>query len=401
MKEYISNRGSPLQLVERHIVKKHSELEHLCSLSKCLYNKALYEFRQAFCKGEEFLTEFELSKKLSSEDQFDYRNLPAQTSQQVLRLLYKNIKSYFSSIKDYEKNPDKYTGKPRIPKYKEKLYTVVFTNQQVKLKDGHVHFPKKVNLKPLKTKCNNVQQVRIIPQSTCFVVEVVYNVHNKQELEDNRRYLSLDLGLNNYISAYSNVEQSFIINGKVIKSYNQFYNKTKSKLQSFVGDKGSSKRLRRLLHKRNCWIEDKNHKISRFIVNYCLKHNLNTIVIGNNKSWKQNINLGKKTNRRFVEIPHKKLIDKIEYKANKEGIRVVVTEESYTSKVDSLALEELKKHDNYKGRRVKRGLFQSSCGKLINADINGSINILRKVIGDGKILFNRGFGYNPKRFTIV
>lgn len=183
----------------------------------------------------------------------------------------------------------------------------------------------------------------------------------------------------------------------------KWYNKKKAKLMSFVGNKGTSNRIRKITLFRNCWIEDKLHKISRYIVDFCKSNNIGTIIIGLNKEWKNEINIGKRNNQHFVSIPHSKLIDKIVYKANLLGIEVITHEESYTSKIDHLAFEPLKKQESYLGKRKKRGLFQSSVGKLINADINGAIGIARKVVGDsfiGKII-DSGFVFNPVRINIL
>ena len=171
----------------------------------------------------------------------------------------------------------------------------------------------------------------------------------------------------------------------------------------YIGDKGTSKYLRFLNNRRNFWIEDKIHKISRWIINFCINNNIGNIVIGLNKGWKQDINLGKKNNQKFVEIPFSKLIDKISYKGKLIGINVQTTEESYTSKVDHLAFETLKKHDVYLGKRNKRGLFQSSVNKLLNADVNGAIGIGRKVFGDSfvKEIIDSGFAFNPIKVNIL
>lgn len=184
---------------------------------------------------------------------------------------------------------------------------------------------------------------------------------------------------------------------------NQWYNKNKAKLMSYVGDVGTSKRLRQLNNYRNFWIEDYIHKVSRYIVNYCINNNIGSIVIGLDKGWKQEINLGKKTNQKFVEIPFSRLIDKISYKCKLVGISFQINEESYTSKVDHLAFEKLGKHDVYLGKRKKRGLFQSSIGKLLNADINGAIGIGRKVFGDFYVskIIDSGFAFNPVRVSIL
>ena len=233
------------------------------------------------------------------------------------------------------------------------------------------------------------------------------DVYKRQEIDlglDKDNFLSIDLGLNNLCSCISNVGLiPFIVNGRIMKSFNQWYNKKKAKLMSFVGDRGSSNRVRRITLFRNCWIEDKLHKISRYIVNFCRSNNIGTIIIGLNKEWKQEINIGRRNNQHFVSIPHSKLIDKIVYEAKLLGINVVIHEESYTSKIDHLAFEPLKKQESYLGKRKKRGLFQSSIGKLINADINGSIGIARKVIGDsfiGKII-DSGFVFNPIRVNTL
>ena len=156
-------------------------------------------------------------------------------------------------------------------------------------------------------------------------------------------------------------------------------------------------------NRRNFWIDDKIHKISKWIVDFCIKNDIGNIVIGLNKGWKQEVNLGKSTNQKFVEIPFSRLIEKISYKSKLAGIDVCTTEESYTSKVDNMAFETLKKHDVYLGKRKKRGLFQSSVNKLLNADVNGAIGIGRKVIGDSfvKEIIDSGFAFNPVKVNIL
>ena len=310
--------------------------------------------------------------------------------------------------KDYEKNPSKYKGKPKLPKYKKgnKQNMIVFTTTTCRIKkDGCIHFVKNI-IKPIKTsvKPEELKQVRIVPKATCYIVEVVYEKKEQDLNLDKSRILSIDLGLNNLCTGISNVgEKPFIINGRIMKSFNQWFNKTRAKWMEFVGDKGTSKRLKWLNNRRNFWIEDKLHKISRRIIDYCIEYNIGTIVIGLNKGWKQEINLGKKTNQKFVELPHSKLIDKITYKGKLVGIDVQTTEESYTSKVDHLAFESLGKHDIYLGKRKKRGLFQSSIGKLLNADVNGAIGIGRKVFGDSYVrkIIGSGLAFNPVRVNVL
>ena len=395
-----------MRLVERHIVKDN-RFEDICLKSGLLYNYVLYNVRQGIFSGN-YLKEYDFSTKLGRENQFDFRNLPSAISQQVIHQVFSNINLWIKLKKDFEKNPGKYNNhKPKLPKYKngKKQNMIVFTTSACRIKNGYIHFIKNI-VEPIKTNIgdNKLCQVRIIPQATCYVVEVIYE-KKEQILHLNKdNVLSIDLGLNNLCSCINNVGiKSFIVNGKVIKSFNQWYNKKKAKLMSFVGDKGTSNKLNRLNNKRNFWIEDKIHKVSRYIIDFCKDNNIGSIVIGLNKGWKQNINLGKKTNQKFVEIPFSKLIDKISYKGKLTGIDVITTEESYTSKIDHLAFEPLKNQDIYLGKRKKRGLFQSSVGKLLNADINGAIGIGRKVFGDSYVnrIISSGFAFNPVKVNIL
>lgn len=394
-----------MKFVERHIIKDN-RFEDICLKSGLLYNYVLYLVRQGIFSGN-YLKEYELSTKLGKENQFDFRNLPCAISQQVIKQVFQNIKAWIREKKDYEKNPSKYKAKPKLPKYKKgkKQNMIVFTAVACRIKDGHIYFIKNI-AEPIKTNIgdNRLCQVRIIPQTTCYVVEVIYE---KKEVDlglDKSNILSIDLGLNNLCTGINNADvKPFIINGKIMKSFNQWYNKKRAKWMGFIRDKGISKRLKWLNNRRNFWIEDKIHKISRWIIDFCIKHNIGTVVIGLNKGWKQEIKLGKRLNQKFVEIPFTKLIDKIAYKGKFIGIDVQTTEESYTSKVDHLAFETLGKHDVYLGKRKKRGLFQSSTNKLLNADINGAIGIGRKVFGDSYVneIIDSGLAFNPVRVNIL
>lgn len=396
-----------MRLVDRHIIKDN-RFKDICLKSGLLYNYVLYLVRQGIF-NKEYLKEYDLSTKLGRENQFDFRQLPASVSQQVVGQVFKSVNSWIKLKSDFDRNPDKYNNhRPHLPKYKKgkKQNMVVFTTFSCRVKDdGYIHFVKNV-IEPIKTnvKKDELKQVRIVPQATCYVVEVIYE---RKEIDlnlDKDNFLSIDLGLNNLCSCISNVGiKPFIINGKVIKSLNRWYNKKKARLMSYVSDKGTSMKIRRISLYRNCWIDDKMHKISKYIVNFCVSNNIGRIIIGLNKEWKQEINIGRRNNQHFVSIPHSKLIDKIMYKAKLLGIEVVTHEESYTSKIDHLAFEEMKYQDNYLGKRKRRGLFQSSIGKLINADINGAIGIARKVVGDSCIntIVSSGFAFNPIRLNIL
>lgn len=395
-----------MRLVERHIVKDN-RFEDICLKSGLLYNYVLFNVRQGIFSGD-YINEYEFSTKLCKENQVDFRNLPSVVSQQVVAQVFSVTKSWIRSKKEYEKNPSKFLSRPKLPKYKrgKKQNMVVFTASACRLKsDGYIHFVKNI-ISPIKTKIgdNKLCQVRIIPQATCYVVEVIYE-KKEQDLNLNKdNVLSIDLGLNNICTCISNVGISpFIVNGKVIKSFNQWYNKKKARLMSLIGDKGTSRRINKMTCYRNCWISDKIHKISRYIIDICRSNNIGTIVIGQNRGWKQEINLGKRINQKFVEIPFSDLINKISYKAKLIGINLITHEESYTSKIDHMAFEPLKKQDAYLGKRKRRGLFQSSIGKLINADINGAIGIGRKVFGDSYVsrIIDSGLAFNPIRINIL
>lgn len=395
-----------MRLVERHIVKDN-RFEDICLKSGLLYNYVLFNVRQGIFPGD-YINEYEFSTKLCKENQVDFRNLPSVVSQQVVAQVFSVTKSWIRSKKEYEKNPSKFLSRPKLPKYKrgKKQNMVVFTTSACRLKsDGYIHFVKSI-ISPIKTRIgdNKLCQVRIIPQATCYVVEVIYE-KKEQDLNLNKdNVLSIDLGLNNLCTCISNVGISpFIVNGKVIKSFNQWYNKKKARLMSLIGDKGTSRRINKMTCYRNCWISDKIHKISRYIIDICRSNNIGTIVIGQNRGWKQEINLGKRINQKFVEIPFSDLINKISYKAKLIGINLITHEESYTSKIDHMAFEPLKKQDAYLGKRKRRGLFQSSIGKLINADINGAIGIGRKVFGDSYVsrIIDSGLAFNPIRINIL
>lgn len=395
-----------MRLVEKHIVKDN-RFEDICLKSGLLYNYVLFNVRKGIFDGN-YLKEYEFSTKLCKENQVDFRNLPAALSQQVIAQVFSSIRSWIRLKKEYEKSPSKFNSRPKLPKYKrgKKQNMVVFTTSSCRLKsDGYIHFIKNI-IPPIKTNIGDSKlcQVRIIPQATCYVVEVIYEKEEHNLSLDKDNVLSIDLGLNNLCTCISNVGiKPFVVNGKIIKSFNQWYNKKRARLMSYIGDKGTSKRLRQLNNYRNFWVEDHIHKISRFIVNYCICNNIGSLVIGLNKGWKNGINLGKKINQKFVEIPFSKLIRKIFYKCKLVGIILQVHEESYTSKVDHLAFEKLGKHDVYLGKRKKRGLFQSSTGKLINADINGAIGIGRKVFGDSYVskIIDSGLAFNPVRVNIL
>lgn len=380
------------------------EAQHWCHLAKNLYNSANYEMRQSFIAGNR-KSGYQISTEFAKNNQTDYRALPAQCSQQIINLLEKNWKSFFKSIKDWKKNPKKYKGRPKLPKYKDKdgCFPIFFAKQSFGKKFDYLKFPKVMKFK-IKTRIplEQIKQVRIIPEATCFKCEIVYEKEIKQN--ENLKFenkMSIDLGINNLATMYNNVDgKSFIVNGKPLKSINQFYNKKLAKLKSFVCDK-SSNRIRNFTKRRNNKVKDYLHKASRLIINLCIQNNVGHLIVGHNKNWKQEINIGKRNNQKFVSIPFLMLQNQLKYKCEEVGIIYQETEESYTSKCDHLANEEMKHHDSYLGKRIHRGLFQSSIGKLLNADVNGAIGIMRKVINDDAWRpVDRVVASNPVRINV-
>lgn len=330
------------------------------------------------------------------------------SSQQVLMALDKNLKSYFSAIKAWKRDNKKFTGCPKFPKYKHKTKgrnVFSYSYVQFRHRGDFIYFPKKEGLSPLRTNCKEgtVKQVRFVPKSDCYVIEVVYESVIKDQLDDNNRVMSIDLGVNNLASIVTNVSnKSILIDGRRLKSINQYYNKKRSDIQKQlkkVNGKENSRRLMSLTRRRNNKVKDYLHKASKEIINTCLNEDITTLIVGHNDGWKQNVNLGKRNNQNFVSIPFEMFISMLRYKSERQGLRFVEVNESHTSKCSSFDLEPVCHHDTYVGRRVRRGLFRTRDGILINADINGSYNIMRKVKGDAVMPLHTGFGYNPvKKF---
>ncbi|MFA5730773.1 MAG: transposase [Acidithiobacillus sp.] len=373
-----------MQLTEQIQLKSTSELSYICHLTKNLYNEALFQYRQFFFNLEEFLNYYDLQIILKKYD--CYKQLPAQTAQQILDLVMKNWKSYWASLKEYKTNPTKFLGRPKPPQYKAKNgeCIAIFTNQNTRIKNGYIHFPKSCNLPPIKTRIIKYQQIRIIPKGNYYICEIVYNYEPKQLNLNPNNVIGIDLGLNNLITAVNNIgEQPFIIKGGIVKSINQFYNKINAFLQSNKDKQHyefQTKQQQLLLKKRNNQVHNLFHHISRITVDYCIENDIGTIVIGYNESWKQKSKMGKRNNQNFIQLPFLKLIQQIIYKAKMVGINVIIHEESYTSKCSFLDYESIEYHDQYCGKRIKRGLFRSKNGNIINADVNSGYNIIKKAL---------------------
>ncbi|MFQ5979230.1 MAG: RNA-guided endonuclease InsQ/TnpB family protein [Candidatus Heimdallarchaeota archaeon] len=385
---------------------KYTEtLSRACHRAKNLYNEANYVVRQWFFKTNEWIRYPTLNWLLKDVKQSpNYKNLPAQTAQQLLRLLDKNWKAFFRSIKDWKKTPSKYLGRPSLPRYRKKNgeFQLLFTNQQVRIKNGVLHLPK--NLLAVRTRiAHKLKGARILPQGQGYLLELLYEQPETPLKPNQNRIASIDLGLDSLITLVNNIgEQPIVINGKRLKAVNQFFNKRKAALQSSYDKLGvkSSKKQQKMFFKRKLQVKDYIHKGSRYAVNWCERHDIDTLIVGYNPEWKQHINIGKKNNQNFVNIPFYSLIKQLEYKCQDAGIHFVLIAENYTSKCSFLDHEPIQKHKKYRGRRITRGLFQASTGTLINADVNAAYNILRKVVPNAFAEGIAGVGLHPKRIEL-
>lgn len=390
-------RGEKMNKVERHVINRNHTMyqacDNLCFLAKNMYNLCNYTIRQEFFKTREVKKYGDLNKELKHTDAFI--ELGSNAAQMVTKLLCKSWKSFLVAIKDYTVHPEKYLGKPKIPAYKKKngRFICTLTNMQSHIKNGYLYFSfkrmKKYN-NLIRTKITGHHiSTRIIPKGSCYIIEIVYEDEDQPINKLNKdRIASIDLGVNNFVTMINNIgECSIVINGKGIKSYNQYWNKKISKLKSIaktINGADWTKQMQNLTNKRYFKMEYFMHCASRWIVEYCMEYNIGTLIIGKNNYWKQKLNMSKFVNQIFTQIPHEKFIQKLEYKCADVGINFIKTEESYTSGTSFLD-NELPVKENYnKSRRIYRGLFKSNDGKYINADVNGAFQIMRKVFSNVK-----------------
>ncbi|RJS71441.1 transposase [Methanophagales archaeon] len=381
-------------------IKGNENIKELCHLSKNIYNEANYVIRQEFFKTKRWIRYNELYKLLKRSE--NYRKLPAQTAQQILKIVDRNWKSFFNAMNAWKEHPEKFNEMPRPPKYKKKngIFMLIFTNQQVKIKEEQLIFPKVVGLRLHTRIKEGIKEVRIIPKGVGYVVEIVYEKEVDVVERDKSRIAGIDLGVRNLVTIANNIgEEPIVVKGGVVKSINQFFNKEMARLQHIYAKQGikKSKRMERLSVKRERKLRDFFHKASKFVAEWCASHNIGRLVIGYNKEWKQGVNLGKKNNQNFVQIPFLMLIQQIKYKAEERGIEVLLVEEDHTSKCSFLDGEPME-HREYIGKR-ERGLFRSG-KRIINADVNAAYNIIRKAIpkafeADGI----EGVGLHPVRWT--
>jgi len=379
-------------LSERHYTNGNAEITRLCSLSKELYNRCNYLMRQAWfnqqhVKYRQIPNISILVKETRLLDCFQqFGN--TKTATQTIRKCLIDWSNFLKALTAYKKDSSKFIKCPKPPNYKNKMAQVIFSKHTIKRGQGK---------KPLTTLTANndcfsvpfkegYKQVVITPKAFGFVIDVQYEKkENSEKIKFNKNKIcTIDIGLNNLCAITYDQNRPILINGRIVKSINQWYNKRPCKNR---------------LRKRYWRLENYFHHVSKFIIDLCVKEGIGHIVIGKNNGWKQNINLGKKTNQAFCCVPIYLLLQKIKYKADIAGIDVTFTEEAYTSKASFYDNDPLPKYGEpvpeFSGKRKKRGLYVTKDGFAVNADVNGSLNIGRKVISEFAGIGDRSLAARP------
>jgi len=366
---------------------------NLATISKQLYNVGLYCFRQALFNDDLFLTNKMVYQEMKQNENWNY--LPKKICNQVWKQVCSAWSSWLKAINEYNKNPSKFKGRPSIPGYQKTLNKVVYERGALGtrgLKKDELRLSQTDIILNISSIKGEIVEASILPKKNKFIIKITYKEEITKNNLDFTKVAGMDLGLNNLVAVATNQADipHILVKGGALKSINQFWNKTLGQLKSML-PKGvfSSPKIEQLTNKRNAKIDDILHKTSRYVVDWLVEHEIGILIIGKNEQWKDSINLGKRNNQNFVQIPHARLIDLITYKFEQANGIIVVQEESYTSKASALDLDDLPKFRNssktivtFSGRRVKRGLYKSLQGILVNSDINGAINIIRKVVGD-------------------
>ncbi len=396
-----------MQLTERHLIKPNHELyatlDDLTFKAKNLYNHGLYLYRQSYFEHKKnpdvpVLSWAEIDKSLRKQGHDDMRALPSKVAGAVLKNLGENISSFWKLVR--LKNSGKLAQKPKLPYYLHKTdgrYAVSFNYQTFGAKRGANNelflCPKGINL-PIPTKVDNPKQVRIVPSHNNFIIEVIYNAEESAP-KSTSKYAGIDLGVDNFATVtFSTQNNPLIIKGLELKSINQGYNRLIAKAQSLLlGSQKTSQSIHRLWSRRSWVLRTKIHQMTAFLTTLFDEMQIEKVFIGKNTGWKQNLPFGKKVKQRFAYLPYETFIEQLRYKCQLRGITVIAQEESYTSKASFLDNDDIPVYGEtgnpkFSGRRVKRGLYRTGDGQLINADVNGSYNIMRKGLMNNHLFLN-------------
>ena len=408
----------------KHLTKEeYNILRELCRISKNLTNQAIYNVKQYYLQEKQYLKYESNYYELKNSE--NYKLLNSNMAQQILKDVDSMFKSFFALIKSAKQG--KYNFKHiRLPKYLPKSGYSNLIISQIRIKNDNIltipfsnTFKKKHETKihikvPKILKDKKIKEIQIIPKFNArfFEIQYIYEVQEKNINLNKNNALAIDLGVNNLCTCVTNTGKSFIVDGRKLKSINQFFNKTNAKLQSIKDKQNITKQTKQqhlISRKRKNRVDDYINKTCKYIINYCLSSDIGNLVIGYNQSFQNKTNLGKKNNQIFTQLPFGKIREKLEYLCKRYSINYVLQEESYTSKAsffdnDDLPIYNADNPQTYKfsGKRIKRGLYQTKNNYLFNADCNGALNILRKSkVVDLNILYNRGELDTPKRIRIV
>ena len=406
----------------KHLSKEdYLTIRELCHIAKNLTNEAIYNIRQYYFSEGKYLKYEENYKLLKNSE--NYKLLNSNMAQQILKKVDGSFKSFFSLLRLAKKGKYSFNA-IKLPKYLPKDGFTTLVIGFVRLNGNKLilpfsqsykktHKPVEIAISPILLD-KKVKEIRIIPKANArfFEIQYTYEVECVQRNLDQNNVLSLDFGINNLVTGVTNTGKTFIIDGKRLKSINQWFNKQNAKLQS-VKDKqkfGRAPTLRQkaLARNRNNKVNDYMNKTARMIINYCLANNIGTIVVGYNETFQRSSNIGKANNQNFVNIPYGKLCDKLEYLCKLNSIEFLKQEESYTSKASFFDKDDIPTHNldnqqsyNFSGKRIQRGLYKTANGYTFNADVNGALNILNKskvVCLDA--LYRRGEVDTPVRIRV-
>ncbi len=399
-------------------------LRKMCRLSKNVYNTSLYNIRQHYFAEKSYLR-FEANYSLMKADD-NYRLLGANVAQQTMRSADQSFKGFFGLLK-LAKSGRYESWKIKLPKYldKDAYYPIKFAQAQIT--DDKLLVPMSPEMKhsteirirismPKYLIGKKIHQVHIIPKHNAKFFEIRYMFEDiAEDINydlDRTKALAIDFGINNFCTCATSDGNSFIVDGKNLKSINQWYNKELARLSS-IKDKQKIKQYTdlqyRKINKRNNQINDYIYKSAKYIITYCIANKIGNLIVGYNDGFQDNVNLGKVNNQKFVMIPYGKMKDRLEYLCKLYNINYILQEESYTSKASFWDQDDMPKWNplnpkqgNFLGKRVYRGLYQTKSGKLINADVNGALNILRKSnVVSCKALYSRGGVITPLRIRFA
>lgn len=403
-------------------VREYQTLRLLCRLSKNLYNESLYSIRQFYFAEKKYLNY--VANYHVCKDSENYKSLGADIAQQTMKVVDRAFKSFFSLIVK-AKNGSYQFNQISLPHYldKEGFFSLILPTAHVTFKDCFFVLPmarafKKEHCElkfrvPPQIDSKSIKEIQIHPKHKAQFFELEF-VYAKEPIEtdlDAGKFLGIDLGLDNLATCVTSDGSAFIVDGKNLKSYNRLYNKENARLQApkdKQGIKGITRRQYLNLRKRNRRVNHAMSVAAKRIVNYCIENRIGNIVVGYNPDWKREINISKQNNQNFAQIPHGKLREKLKYLCELYGIVYVEQEESYTSKASFFDDDFLPTYDannsqpyKFSGRRITRGQYKSAAGTVLNADVNGALNILRKCSLISLVaLQDRGCVSQPRRIRI-